>query len=149
FWLAWSIEVVWLMPAFLIAYCLAWLIDTQLVFRTVQQRPPPKEANLRLLLTRLLPRCLVTAAGGLVVGAWATAGRPVGLALVTPASAASGAAGGGCFPAPSTLWVTLGALLAVVAVGGIGLAGGWPATAAGQPGPWHGWNAALFGGVAV
>ena len=148
FWLVWNLDAIWLVGAFLLAYISAWLVDTQIVFRTLPVRPPPKEVTPRVMLTHLIPCSLVTGAVGLTVTAlWAAGGSRVPVALVALAFCAGAAAGVRMFPIVSTLWVTMGAVLAASAIGFLGLSGAWSA-AGGLPGRvWEGWTAELFAGA--
>ncbi len=144
-WLVWTTDVVWLMSGFLVAYAAAWMVDTQIVFRSLPQRPPPKRTSAYLLLARYLPCCLVTGAGGLLVFLWGAGGRPVNAVLVALAFGLSGAAGVAAFPTVSTLWVTLGVLWVAAVMGLVGLAD----THGALTGNWAGWSAARFVGVGV
>ena len=149
FWLGWTVDALWLMGGFLGAYAAAWAADTQIVFRALPQRPPPKEVTLQLLLTRLAPCCILAGAGGFVVLAWEASGRQVGMAIVALAFALSGALGAACFSVVSTLWVTFGPLWAASVIGWVGLSGRWPMSGAAQGAPWRGWTCPLYVAVSV
>ena len=148
FWLLWNLDAIWLVGAFLLAYISAWLVDTQLVFRTLPERPPPKQVTPRLMLTSLMPCCVVTGAGGLTVTAiWAASGYHMPVALVAFAFCAGAAVGVKMFPIVSTLWVTMGAVLAASAIGFLGLSGAWSASGGLPTRVWEGWTAELFTGA--
>ena len=148
-WLTWIVDTLWVMGGFLVAYAAAWAVDTQIVFRALPQRPPPKEATPRLLLTRFLPCCLLTGAGGAMVLGWGASGRHVNAGLVALAFGLGAAVAVRVFPTVSTIWVTFGGLWAAGMVGLVGLSEPGPALGGARSAAWRGWNAHLFVSVAV
>ncbi len=149
FWLVWTMDALWLMGGFLGAYAAAWAVDTQIVFRALLHRPPPKDVTPHLLLVRLIPCCILTGTGGLVVFLWGASGGPVGMAIVALAFTLSAAVSARYFPVVSTLWVTLGPLWAASVIGWVGLLGRWPMAGATQAATWRGWTCPLFVAVSV
>lgn len=55
-----AIESVAALVAVLVTYSLAWATDTYVVFRKLTIKPPPKQINSWVMLTKLLPCCILT-----------------------------------------------------------------------------------------
>jgi hypothetical protein len=57
-----------IMASLLVTYGLAWLTDTRIVFRTLQVKPQPKKTDVRSVILRMVPCCILNAVGGAVIG---------------------------------------------------------------------------------
>lgn len=92
------------------AYAAAWAADTYVVFRSLPVKPPGKQIDSRIVLTRLLPCCLLTGSAGTLLG--------LALPLLAVPGFALGFVAGGflssfLFRTLSTLWYSASAPLSL------------------------------------
>lgn len=109
-WAVWTGMGPLVLVCLLGAYAAAWAADTYVVFRSLPVRPPGKQIDSQIVLTRLLPCCLLTGIAGTLLS----------LALPLPAvpGFALGFMAGGflssfLFRTPSTLWYSASAPLSL------------------------------------
>lgn len=92
----------------LAVYTSAWAADTYIVFRKLSVKPPPKQITPRIMLTSLLPACLLTAVVGVAIGFLV----PITPMVIVPAGfVMGGLIASRIFSVRSTLWYSAAAPL--------------------------------------
>ncbi|MEW6732730.1 MAG: hypothetical protein AB1489_15495 [Acidobacteriota bacterium] len=112
-WVSYTMEALLILFSMLLTYMLAWAVDTKIVFRKLVVKPAAKQINSRLMLTQLLPCCLLTAIGGVIALL-----LPITVLItLVPSFALVSFLASSLFKSRSTLWYSASAPLYIALAG--------------------------------